>query len=135
MRTYDQLFLGGRWTEPATTDTFEIRSPHDRALVGTAPKASAADVDRAVAAARQALEPWSRTPLAERLRLVERFNELHAARADEIAELVTAENGSPSWFTGWTQRTLPERTAAWLETAREFSWEETLTDEAGNRTI
>ncbi|MFE3175590.1 aldehyde dehydrogenase family protein [Amycolatopsis sp. NPDC059090] len=135
MRTYDQLFLGSRWTEPATADTFEIRSPHDRALVGIAPKAATADVDRAVAAARRALEPWGRTPLAERLRLVERFNELHAARADEIAELVTAENGSPSWFTGWTQHNLPERTAAWLELAREFSWEATLTDEAGNRTI
>ena len=108
-RNYEQLVIGSAWADPATGQQIEVRSPHDQSLVGHAPKASKADVDRAVAAAREAFDhgPWPHTDPAERRRLVEKFNELHAARADEIAALVSAENGSPVWFTGWTQRRWP----------------------------
>jgi hypothetical protein len=103
MITYEKLFIGGRWADPATPDVFEVRSPHDLSPVGTVPEASRADVDRAVAAAREAFDhgPWPRMSPEERQRVVTRFNGLHAARADEIAALITAENGSAIWFTRW----------------------------------
>jgi aldehyde dehydrogenase (NAD+) len=136
-RNYEQLVIGSAWADPATGQQIEVRSPHDQSLVGHAPKASKADVDRAVAAAREAFDhgPWPHTDPAERRRLVEKFNELHAARADEIAALVSAENGSPVWFTGWTQRSVPDRTRAWLHTSEQFDWDKVLIDASGNQTV
>ncbi|MBP2478635.1 acyl-CoA reductase-like NAD-dependent aldehyde dehydrogenase [Crossiella equi] len=134
---YDKLIIGTAWAEPATSGTVEVRSPHDQSLVGTAPLAAAEDVDRAVAAARQAFDhgPWPHTNPAERQRLVRRFAELYAARAEEMAELITAENGSPIWFTTWSQRDVAVRANAWVAVAERFPWEEALTDGAGHQTL
>jgi aldehyde dehydrogenase (NAD+) len=126
---YDKLFIGGRWSEPATAEPLEIRSPHDQSLVGRAAQASTADVDRAVQAARDAFDhgPWPRMTPAERQAVVARFNELHAARAEEFAALVTSENGSALWFTRWIHTTLlAEQTSAYLRAAESFGWEERL---------
>jgi aldehyde dehydrogenase (NAD+) len=126
---YEKLFIGGRWSEPASAELLEIRSPHDRSLVGRAAQASPADVDLAVQAARDAFDhgPWPRTAPAERQAVIARFNELHAARAEELAALVTSENGSALWFTRWTQATLvPGQTSAYLRAAESFGWEQPL---------
>jgi aldehyde dehydrogenase (NAD+) len=125
---YEKLFIGGRWSEP-TAELLEIRSPHDGSLVGRAAQASTADVDLAVQAARDAFDhgPWPRMAPAERQAVVARFAELHAARAEELAALVTSENGSALWFTSWTQATLvPEQTSAYLRAAESFGWEQPL---------
>jgi aldehyde dehydrogenase (NAD+) len=125
---YEKLFIGGRWCEPAS-DLLEIRSPHDRSLVGRAAQASPADVDLAVQAARDAFDhgPWPRMAPADRQAVIARFAELHAARAEELAALVTSENGSALWFTSWTQATLvPGQTSAYLRAAESFRWEQPL---------
>jgi aldehyde dehydrogenase (NAD+) len=125
--TYDKLYLGGRWVVPAGSDVIEVRSPHDGSLVGTAPHAAPADVDAAVTAARRAFDegPWPRMSPQDRRAVVERFAKLHAARAEEFAALVTAENGTPLWFTHWTFRSgLPEQTEAYLRAAAALDWEE-----------
>ncbi|MFK0152778.1 aldehyde dehydrogenase [Streptomyces sp. NPDC090493] len=127
MIDYEKLFIGGHWTEPASADPLEIRSPHDRSLVGRAAQASPADVDLAVQAARYAFDdgPWPRMAPAERQAVIARFNELHAARAEDLAALVTSENGSALWFTHMIQAHLvPEQTAAYLRAAESFGWEE-----------
>jgi acyl-CoA reductase-like NAD-dependent aldehyde dehydrogenase len=102
-RVYDKLLIGGRWVDPSTPETLEVRSPHDRSLVGRTPLATEADVDHAVAAARAAFDDgqWPTTAPAERRAVIARFAELHAARGEELAALVTAENGTPLWFTRW----------------------------------
>jgi acyl-CoA reductase-like NAD-dependent aldehyde dehydrogenase len=127
MLTFDKLYVGGHWTAPATGEVLEVRSPHDKSLVGTAPHAAPADVDAAVAAARLAFDegPWPRLTPPERQAVVARFVKLYAARADEFAALVTAENGTPLWFTGWTSRTnVPEQTEAYLRAAEALDWEQ-----------
>jgi acyl-CoA reductase-like NAD-dependent aldehyde dehydrogenase len=64
---------------------------------------------------------------AERQAVVARLSELHAARAEEFAALVTSENGSALWFTRWTHTTLlAEQTSAYLRAAESFGWEERL---------
>ncbi|MFS0724979.1 aldehyde dehydrogenase [Paenibacillus sp. 1P07SE] len=128
MLNMNKLYIGGRWVEPASADTIEVRSPHNQTLIGVAPQASPADVDRAVAAAKQAFVsgPWSKMMPEERQGIVSRFNELHAARADELAALVTSENGSPIWFTRSLQSALFEQTKAYLRAAADFCWEELL---------
>ncbi|MGW4821302.1 aldehyde dehydrogenase [Streptomyces sp. NPDC004227] len=137
MITFAKLLVGGAWTAPASSDVLEVRSPHDQSLVGVVPEASFADVDRAVAGAREAFDhgPWPRLAPEERRRVVARFNELHAARAGELAALITSENGSPIWFTGWLQRSLKDFNDDFLDVAAGFDWESELPGRNGHRTV
>jgi acyl-CoA reductase-like NAD-dependent aldehyde dehydrogenase len=125
-KTIDKLYIGGKWVAPVEGGLLEVRSPHDRSLVGLAAEATSADVDRAVSAARKAFDDgtWPRMTPQDRQTVVARFNELHAARAEELAALITSENGSASWFTRWTQTALSEQTSAYLRAAESFGWEE-----------
>ncbi|WP_329113722.1 aldehyde dehydrogenase [Streptomyces sp. NBC_01465] len=94
------LFIGGQWVEPTGPDTIDIVSPVTEQVVGRVPHATPADVDKAVAAAREAFDngPWPRLPLAERIEVVTRIKDALAARHQELAELVTLQNGSPMLF-------------------------------------
>ncbi|MFH8615695.1 aldehyde dehydrogenase [Streptomyces sp. NPDC017979] len=95
-----KLFVGGEFTDPLGTDTIEVVSPHTEQVVGRVPHASRADVDRAVAAARRAFDegPWPRTALAERIEVVTRIKDALAVRHEELARLISTQNGSPySW--------------------------------------
>ncbi|WP_328867158.1 aldehyde dehydrogenase [Streptomyces sp. NBC_00304] len=94
------LFIGGKWTGPAGSDTIDIVSPVTEQVVGRVPHATPADVDKAVAAAREAFDhgPWPRATLAERIEVVTRIKDALAARHRELAELVTLQNGSPMLF-------------------------------------
>ncbi|MEU3848282.1 aldehyde dehydrogenase [Streptomyces sp. NPDC029554] len=97
---HGQLFIGGEWTDPLGRDVIEVISPHTEEPVGRVPHASTADVDRAVAAARRAFDegPWPRMSLDERIEVVGRIKDGVAARHDEIARVISAQNGSPySW--------------------------------------
>ncbi|MFE7133720.1 aldehyde dehydrogenase [Streptomyces sp. NPDC057638] len=97
---HGSLFVGGEFTDPLGTGTIEVVSPHTEKVIGRVPAASRADVDRAVAAARRAFDegPWPRTPLAERIEVVGRIKDAIGARHDELARLISAQNGSPySW--------------------------------------
>ncbi|MEV8085981.1 aldehyde dehydrogenase [Streptomyces nigra] len=97
---HGQLFIGGEWTGPLGRDVIEVVSPHTEDVIGRVPHASPADVDRAVDAARRAFDdgPWPRAGLAERIDVVTRIKDGIAARHDEIARLISAQNGSPySW--------------------------------------
>ncbi|MFS4095965.1 aldehyde dehydrogenase [Streptomyces sp. AF1A] len=97
---HGQLFIGGELTDPLGEDVIEVVSPHTEEVVGRVPHASRADVDRAVAAARRAFDegPWPRASLAERTEVVARIKDGIAARHEEIARVISAQNGSPySW--------------------------------------
>ncbi|MFC0436209.1 aldehyde dehydrogenase [Kutzneria buriramensis] len=128
MITYDKLFIGGTWAEPSNPELLDVASPHDRSVIGRAAQARPADIDRAVAIARDAFDhgPWPRTAPAERIAVIRRYNALREARADEIAALITAENGSALWFTRAGQSGLTRQADAFLRAAEEFGWEETL---------
>ena len=96
---FDQLYIGGEWAAP-TLEPIVVRSPHDGSVVAEAANASTDDVDRAVAAARRAFDdgPWPRCGADERIAAGERLAAAYASRVDELAELVTRENGSPLLF-------------------------------------
>ncbi|MFC4034294.1 aldehyde dehydrogenase [Streptomyces polygonati] len=134
---YDRLLIGGRWRAPAGDRVIEVRSPHDHRLVGRTPEATAADVDLAVAAARQAFDdgPWPRMTPAERRTVIDRFKTLHREHADELADLTTAENGSARWFTRMYQPMLTDRIDDFLRLSAALPWEEDLVDAAALRTI
>ncbi|WP_326953744.1 aldehyde dehydrogenase [Amycolatopsis sp. NBC_01286] len=129
MITYDKLFIGGEWTEPSGPDLLDLVSPHDQSPLGRAAQALPADVDRAVAAARAAFDDgaWPNTPPADRIAVLRKLNALREARADDVAAIISAENGSALWFTRAGQTGLTRQANAYLEAAQGFGWEETLT--------
>lgn len=63
--------------------------------------------------------------------MVAKFNELHAARADEIAALISRENGIPLWFMRWVQGAVAEQTNAYLRAAKDFDWEKRIESPTG----
>jgi acyl-CoA reductase-like NAD-dependent aldehyde dehydrogenase len=94
--TYD-LFIDGDWS-PASGDTdIERRSPADGRLVGRYGSGTAADVDRAVAAARRTFDesPWSTLPARERSAIMLRAAALLRERAPEIGRRIALELGKP----------------------------------------
>ncbi|MDR8409122.1 aldehyde dehydrogenase [Nonomuraea sp. 3-1Str] len=109
MRQHDTLFIGGEWVTPAGTGTIDVVSPHTEEVVGRVPDGTAADMDRAVAAARQAFDrgPWPRLTFAERAAAISRLAEVYAARLGEMADLITEEMGSPITFSQLAQAPQP----------------------------
>jgi aldehyde dehydrogenase (NAD+) len=97
MITRDALFIGGQWVKPHSDATIDVVSPSTEELVGRVPAPSAEDVDHAVMAAREAFDhgPWPRMAPAERAAVLRRIADGLEERADELAEIVTAENGTP----------------------------------------
>lgn len=91
----DSLFIGGRWQAPHGTGVIEVLEAATGTALGTVPAGDAADVEAAVAAARAAFGSWSRTPVAERARLVRALAAGLAAREDELAPLMSREVGTP----------------------------------------
>ncbi|MFC9281421.1 aldehyde dehydrogenase [Streptomyces collinus] len=97
---HGQLFIGGELTDPLGKDVIEVVSPHTEEVIGRVPHASREDVDRAVAVARRAFDEgdWPRASLEERIGVVTRIKDGIAARHEEIARVISSENGSPySW--------------------------------------
>ena len=89
------LFIGGEFV-PATGGTFKSVNPANEEVLAEIGEASAADVDRAVAAARAAYDGvWSRMPGAERAKYLFRIARIIQERARELAVLESIDNGKP----------------------------------------
>ena len=88
-----QNFIGGEWVDAASGETFESTSPADGELIGIFPKSGADDVDRAVAAAKEAYADWRLVPAPKRGEILYRFAQLLAERKDEVTDLMTHEMG------------------------------------------
>lgn len=79
----------------ATRDHFEVRNPANGALVGKAPAATEDQLELAVEAANRAFETWSQTSDAERRDACLAIADIAHANAEELAQLITAEQGKP----------------------------------------
>jgi aldehyde dehydrogenase (NAD+) len=124
---YDELFIGGRWQRPSTTQRLSVISPHTEEPIGETPEAAPEDVDKAVAAARKAFDdgPWPRLSVGERMEKIEKLAAIYTGEADEMADLITAEMGSPRSFSrlGQASGALAQMHLN-MATAREFPWVE-----------
>jgi aldehyde dehydrogenase (NAD+) len=127
MREHDRLFIGGDWVAPAGTATIDVISPHTEEVIGRVPEGTEADIDKAVAAARQAFDhgPWPRMTPAERAEIVGRLAAIYAERQNDMAELVTAEMGSPALFSIFGQAAIPQMVLQYyVDLAGTYTWEE-----------
>ena len=96
MQEFSRLYIGGEWVSPSSDERIDIVNATTEGTMGRVPAGGAADVDRAVAAARAAFAGWSATPLDERLGTLGRIAEGIMARNDELAQSVVGEVGTPS---------------------------------------
>ncbi|HEY7563963.1 MAG TPA: aldehyde dehydrogenase family protein [Acidimicrobiia bacterium] len=95
MATDLKLFIAGEWTEGTGDGYYELHSPGTGEHLANVPRASAADVDRAVAAGRVATEEMRHWSAFERAELCLRAYELWQGRVEEIARILTKEQGKP----------------------------------------
>ena len=98
MTNYERFFIDGQWVDPVSPSPLAVINPATEEPSEIVAHGSAADVDRAVAAARRAFETYSRTSDAERLALLKRMREIFVRRQEDIAAAITAEIGSPISF-------------------------------------
>ena len=95
-----RLLIGGEWVESASGKTIPVFDPATGEIISTIADADRTDVDRAVAAAREALEqgPWPRMRPAERQALIWRLADLIERHADELGELESIDNGKTKFM-------------------------------------
>jgi len=126
VQTHEKLFIGGEWVAPAGTGVIDVISPHTEEIVGRVPDGTEADIDLAVAKARDAFDngEWPRLKPEERIAAVQKFADLYASRLNDMAQVITTEMGSPILFSQLAQAPTPWMIAtAFLEMARETDWE------------
>ena len=107
---YDRLLLGGAWAPPESADRIDVVDPSTEEVIGHVPRGTAADVDRAVHAAREAFPTWSGRPLAERAAFLRALREGIRESSAELAEAITREMGAPIKMSTRIQVGLPQMT-------------------------
>ena len=116
------MLIGGKWLEATTGEWIESVDPARGTAIGKFPAGDKADVNLAVAEARRAFNgPWRNISPYERGRLLQRVAGLMEKHAEELAQLVSLENGKPLWeakreaaiavswteyYAGWTTKLL-----------------------------
>ena len=130
IRDYDRLFIGGDWVAPEGTGTIEVISPSTEEVVARVPDGTEADIDKAVAAARSAFDqgPWPRMTPAERAEILAKVAAQVTAEMGDMAEIITAEMGSPISFSSMGQVLAPTMIFSYYaDLATTFAFDEVRT--------
>lgn len=88
-----QNFINGRFVDAGTDRKLDVISPIDGTLLSTVPMSTGKDLNDAVIAAKEAFAGWSRMPIKERVQVFFRYKTLLEKNMDELAKLVSEENG------------------------------------------
>src|SRR6202521_2489220 len=91
----DRCLVDGKWVESDSRARIKVDNPADGSLVGTVPDCGAADVRRAIDAANAALPAWRALLAKERSAILRKWFDLMVANADDLAQILTAEEGKP----------------------------------------
>ncbi len=89
------FYINGAWVPPLNANDLEVINPATEKPIAIISMGTAADIDRAVAAAKTAFQTYSRTSVEERLALLEKLLEIYKRRYDEMAQTITLELGAP----------------------------------------
>ena len=95
MTNYRQFYIDGKWVDPAKDHPFTVINPANEEPIETISLGSAADVDRAVAAAKRAFESYSEVSVEERLAFLRRIIDGYKLKMDEMATVISEEMGAP----------------------------------------
>ena len=90
-----QAYIGGRWCEADNGTSFQVTNPATGEVLGQVPDMGAAETRRAIEAAKAAWPGWRRKTAKERANLLRKWHDLMMANLDDLARLMTAEQGKP----------------------------------------
>ncbi|MFP6580930.1 MAG: aldehyde dehydrogenase family protein [Candidatus Hydrogenedentota bacterium] len=127
MNVKDKHYIGGLWVNPTGSDTIDVISASTEKVIGRVPLGTAEDVDRAVAAAKDAFESWSQSTVEERSAIIASLSAGLAVRMDEIAESIAGEVGMPIKLAKNIQAGLPVAImGSYAEIVKNAVWEEEI---------
>lgn len=95
MSDYTKFYINGEWVDPLVPATIDVINPATELAFTKVSAGSAADVDRAVAAAREAFKSYSQWSVAQRQELLQNIRIVYKARFDDIALAISEEMGAP----------------------------------------
>ena len=125
MKIYDKLFINGDWVTPSGKGSIDVVNSATEDVMGRIPEGTAADIDRAVQAARAAFDAWAARTPAERAGYLQKISAGLAARSDELAQLIAGEVGMPLALSKMIQAGLPTANfGVYAKLATEFQYEE-----------
>jgi len=90
-----RAFIGGRWVDATNGATHQVLNPATREPIGAVPDMGAGETRRAIEAAAQAFPAWAAQTAKERAAVLRRWYELLMANLEDLATLMTAEQGKP----------------------------------------
>jgi aldehyde dehydrogenase (NAD+) len=128
----DKIYIGGEWVASSGSGVLEVDESATEEVIGSVPEGTSEDVDRAVAAAREAFETWSQTTVDERAEWMGRIAQALGERMEEIAALIAREVGMPVKLSHMIQAGLPTMSFGSMpQVMADTGWEE----EVGNSLI
>ncbi|MBU6405502.1 MAG: aldehyde dehydrogenase family protein [Alphaproteobacteria bacterium] len=98
MRELLKFYIDGHWVDPAAPRAHDVINPATEEPVARISLGSAADVDRAVAAAKRAFETFSQTSVEYRIGLLQKIMAGYQARMGDLATAISEEMGAPMWL-------------------------------------
>ncbi|PPR15029.1 MAG: Succinate-semialdehyde dehydrogenase [NADP(+)] GabD [Alphaproteobacteria bacterium MarineAlpha9_Bin7] len=112
MMRRDSLYIDGEWVDADSSETVNVVNPANGETIGTMPNAGATETRRAIEAADAAWPAWRKYTAKERSAVIRAWHDLILANADDLAMLMTLEQGKPlaeakgeivyaSWFVEW----------------------------------
>ena len=96
MSNRTNFYINGEWIAPSTSDTIDVINPATEQSIGQVAMGGAADVDKAVAAAKAAFETFSQTTREERIAILEAVIAKYSERMGDVAAAISEEMGAPS---------------------------------------
>jgi succinate-semialdehyde dehydrogenase/glutarate-semialdehyde dehydrogenase len=90
-----QCFIAGQWCDADGSATISVTNPATGEMLGSVPKMGAAETRRAIEAANAAWPEWRKKPAKTRAAILRKWSDLILANADDLAALMTAEQGKP----------------------------------------
>ncbi|MFN4225606.1 MAG: aldehyde dehydrogenase family protein [Hyphomonas sp.] len=125
MKEYLKFYIDGAWVDPVTPRRLEVENPATEENFAVISLGSAADVDKAVAAAKRAFPSFSQTSVEYRAGLLDKIAAGIQKRMPELAKAISDEMGAPMWLANAAQ--VPAGMGHFATTAailRSYKWEE-----------
>lgn len=125
MHAREQLYIDGKWRDSLGKGSIDVINPATEEIIGRVPVGSTKDVDKAVAAAKNAFDSWSKSSIDERIELLNALSNAFKERGEELAQTITSEVGTPIGYSRvamvGTPRVVSRSYAKILE---DYIWEE-----------
>ncbi|MEC7431265.1 MAG: aldehyde dehydrogenase family protein [Candidatus Thermoplasmatota archaeon] len=127
MMTRDMLYINGSWTASSGESALLVENPTSEEIIGSVPDGTIQDTDLAVKAAKNAFDSWSKSPIQERIKILNALSESFKERSEELAEIITCEVGTPIEYSRiamvGTPRVVSKSYAKLLDS---YEWEEEI---------